>query len=60
MMTMTMSRIPVHRMELRRIQFMINSYLRIRLEKIQRNVHTVTAASPDNPDRWENFLKIKL
>jgi GINS complex subunit 4 len=44
-------RTPVHRMELSRIRFMINSYLRIRLEKIQRNIHSVTRSDQDNPDR---------
>ena len=46
-------RTPVHRMELNRIRFIINSYLRIRLEKIQRNIHKVTQdkIGDDNPDR---------
>lgn len=44
-------RTPVHRMELSRIRFIINSYLRIRMEKIQRNIHNVTRQDLDNPER---------
>lgn len=44
-------RIPIHRMELSRIRYMINSYLRIRLDKIQSNIHHYTKASVDNPSR---------
>ena len=49
-------RIPVHRMELSRIRFMINSYLRLRLSKIQDNIFHYTKgggkdAEEDNPSR---------
>ena len=38
-------------MELQRIKFMANSYLRLRLEKIQSNIHHYTKADSDNPSR---------
>ena len=48
-------RISVHRMELSRIRFMINSYLRLRLMKIQENIFHYTkdsnAMDDDNPSR---------
>ena len=49
-------RIPVHRMELSRIRFMINSYLRLRLSKIQDNIFHYTKGEgkdneEDNPSR---------
>ena len=53
-------RIPVHRMELSRIRFMINSYLRLRLSKIQEStwlsisplLHCVTSPVPGTLRRW--------
>ena len=48
-------RIPVHRMELSRIRFMINSYLRLRLSKIQESIFHYTKngndMETDNPSR---------
>ena len=44
-------RIPVHRMEIQRIKFMINSYLRHRLSKIQKNIFSITKPDSDNPDK---------
>ena len=44
-------RAPVHRLEIQRIKFMVNSYLRLRLFKIQKNVFHVTKTSDDNPSR---------
>ena len=48
-------RIPVHRMELSRIRFMINSYLRLRLNKIQDAIYHYTKDDKDimedNPSR---------
>ena len=44
-------RTPVHRMELQRIKFMVNSYLRHRLLKIQKNIFTVTKPDDDNPTK---------
>jgi len=44
-------RAPVHRLEIQRIKFMVNSYLRLRLFKIQKNVFHVTKPSDDNPSR---------
>ena len=47
-------RIPVHRMELSRIRFMINSYLRLRLSKIQSSIFHYTKNAEmdtDNPSR---------
>eukprot|EP00092_Neocalanus_flemingeri_P008998 GFUD01009682.1.p1 GENE.GFUD01009682.1~~GFUD01009682.1.p1 ORF type:complete len:220 (+),score=67.38 GFUD01009682.1:37-696(+) len=44
-------RIPVHRMELQRIKFMVNSYLRLRLQKIQSNIFHYTKTDNDNPSR---------
>jgi len=48
-------RIPVHRMELSRIRFMINSYLRLRLNKIQDAIYHYTKNDKDmmedNPSR---------
>lgn len=42
-------RLPVHRLELSRIRFMINSYLRLRLAKLQAGILHYT--SEDNPGR---------
>ena len=46
-------RVPVHRMEIQRIKFMANSYLRLRLRKIQSNIFSVTRGDQDtdNPSR---------
>merc|ERR1719471_1623190 len=44
-------RVSVHRLELQRIKFMVNSYLRIRLEKIQNNIFYYSSHTPDNPPR---------
>ena len=46
-------RVPVHRMEIQRIKFMANSYLRLRLRKIQSNIFTLTRGDQDtdNPSR---------
>ena len=38
-------------MELQRIKFMVNSYLRIRLEKIQKNIFYYANQHEDNPGR---------
>ena len=38
-------------MELQRIKFMVNSYLRLRLEKIQSNIFHYTKSDDDNPSR---------
>ena len=38
-------------MELQRITFMVNSYLRLRLEKIQSNIFHYTKSDDDNPSR---------
>ena len=38
-------------MELQRIKFMVNSYLRLRLEKIQSNIFHYTKTDNDNPSR---------
>ena len=40
-------------MELQRIRFMVNSYLRLRLEKIQSNIfyYTKSSSNSDNPTR---------
>ena len=35
-------RLVVHRMELARIRFVINSYLRLRLKKIEKHLHHYT------------------
>ena len=42
------------RLELQRIKFMVNSYLRIRLQKIQNNIFYYTNQHQDNPDRLTN------
>ena len=39
------------RLELQRIKFMVNSYLRIRLQKIQNNIFYYANQHQDNPDR---------
>lgn len=39
------------RLELQRIKFMVNSYLRIRLEKIQKNIFYYASQHEDNPER---------
>ena len=46
-------RVPVHRMEIQRIKFMANSYLRLRMRKIQSNIFSVTRGDrdTDNPSR---------
>jgi len=54
-------RIFVHKMEISRIKFVINSYLRTRLDKIQNNyLHYFQARDSDNPSRLsrqeEDFL----
>ena len=38
-------------MELQRIKYMVNSYLRLRLEKIQANIYHYTKVDDDNPSR---------
>eukprot|EP00088_Acartia_fossae_P050509 TRINITY_DN56605_c0_g1_i1.p1 TRINITY_DN56605_c0_g1~~TRINITY_DN56605_c0_g1_i1.p1 ORF type:complete len:224 (-),score=68.65 TRINITY_DN56605_c0_g1_i1:62-733(-) len=55
-------RIFVHRMEISRIKFVINSYLRTRLDKIQNNfLYYAKARNSDNPSRLskqeEEFLE---
>ena len=45
-------RVPVHRMETQRIKFLVNSYLRLRLRKIQSNIFCLTSEqNKDNPSR---------
>ena len=47
-------RVPVHRMETQRIKFMVNSYLRLRLRKIQSNIFSLTRGDQNqdnNPSR---------
>ena len=46
-------RVPVHRMETQRINFMVNSYLRLRMRKIQSNIFSLTRGdqNQDNPSR---------
>ena len=44
-------RAPVHRMEIQRIKFMVNSYLRLRISKIQKNIYHITRSDGDNPSR---------
>ena len=46
-------RVPVHRMEIQRIKFMVNSYLRLRMRKIQSNIFSLTRDdhNQDNPSR---------
>lgn len=46
-------RVPVHRMETQRIKFLVNSYLRLRLRKIQSNIFSLTRGdqNKDNPSR---------
>jgi len=44
-------RLSVHKMELSRIKFVINSYLRTRLTKIQNNFFHYSQTSKDNPSR---------
>ena len=39
--------IPIHKMELQRVRFMIASYLRLRLQKIQKQVHFLSKRSDD-------------
>ena len=34
-------RVPLHQMEMQRVRFLLTSYWRIRLEKIQRFIHTL-------------------
>jgi len=46
-------RLPIHRMELSRIRFMINSYLRLRLNKIQKHLFYYT-----RPDSEENNRRL--
>ena len=47
-------------MELQRIKFMVNSYLRIRLEKIQNNIFYYSSPTPDNPSRLTVQVNIYL
>merc|ERR1719471_1583083 len=51
-------RVSVHRLELQRIKFMVNSYLRIRLEKIQNNIFYYSSHTPDSPSRKKNLREI--
>lgn len=44
-------RMCVHKMELSRIKFLIHSYLRTRLDKIQNNFHFYSKTDIDNPSR---------
>jgi len=44
-------RIPVHKMELSRIKFLINSYLRTRLDKIQNDSYYYSKTDFDNPSK---------
>ena len=39
------------RLELQRIKFLVNSYLRLRLSKIQKNIFYITKSDEDNPTR---------
>ena len=54
-------RVPVHRMEIQRIKFMVNSYLRLRLKKIQSNIFSVTRTdqNQDNPTRMTPEVRKK-
>merc|ERR1719150_3144616 len=42
--------IPIRKMELARIRFMIASYMRLRLQKIQKNVHFLSKQSVEELD----------
>ncbi|XP_023337097.1 DNA replication complex GINS protein SLD5 [Eurytemora carolleeae] len=44
-------RISLHKMELSRIRFLINSYLRTRLDKIQNNFYFYSQGTADNPSK---------
>ena len=46
------------RLELQRIKFMVNSYMRIRLEKIQDNIFYYSTQHPDNPSRLTSQVNI--
>jgi GINS complex subunit 4 len=40
--------IPLHKMELARVRFLIASYLRLRLQKIQKHAHSVLKSNEDD------------